>query len=397
MKKDFAIICAANISKRNSGMYSVDLAAQQYFSGLGRSFDLCMTQGDGVVGSLRFRKLRTPKDYLDYKNIVYWGDFQNNPLWGANDYCNKEIAYEGVTDREIALLNWANRYLLLPRMIGSDADVYAIGGSFMGAQEYLSDPAINQPFLYFLSSAKRIIVRDSASYRFLSALSHNPGILQGFDCAALLRMPAARKGSFFVYSFRRTIGKEDARRLVRAVEKATGFKGVAINWLGRKPRLRSPHGNFVRNSRLISQAQFALSDIYHFCINSFGRARLRSASARGKAISGQPWMTTRNSSCMKCWAVIRSFSIVERIALRTKRSPMSVRPLRDSNPVMPAHMHLRHSRSCETDSGLNSTSASPRNRLSVECANYWVALWKSVAMRPAQAWQCVRLRNSLPY
>ncbi|KAB2309189.1 hypothetical protein F8A87_10365 [Betaproteobacteria bacterium SCN2] len=271
MKKDFAIICAANISKRNSGMYSVDLAAQQYFSGLGRSFDLCMTQGDGVVGSLRFRKLRTPEDYLDYKNIVYWGDFQNNPLWGANDYCNKEIAYEGVTDREIAFQNWANRYLLLPRMIGNDADVYAIGGSFMGAQEYLSDPAINQPFLYFLSSAKRIIVRDSASYRFLSALSHNPGILQGFDCAALLRMPAARKGSFFVYSFRRTIGKEDARRLVRAVEKATGFKGVAINWLGRKPRLRSPHGNFVRNSRLISQAQFALSDIYHFCINSFGR------------------------------------------------------------------------------------------------------------------------------
>lgn len=271
MKKDFAIICAANLNKRNSGMYSVDLAAQQYFSKLGRPYDLCMTQGDSVVGSLRFRKLRTPEDYLDYKNIVYWGDFQNNPLWGANDYCNKEIAHEGVTDREIAFQNWANRYLLLPRLIGSDADVYAIGGSFMGAREYLSDPAVSQPFLDFLSSAKRIIVRDSASYRLLSTLSHNPGIMQGFDCAALLSLPPGPKGNFFVYSFRRTIGKEDGRRLARAVEKATGLKAVAINWLGKKPRFRSLHGNFERNSRLISQAQFALTDIYHFSVNSFSR------------------------------------------------------------------------------------------------------------------------------
>lgn len=123
MQKDFAIICAANINKRNSGMYSVDLAAQHYFSKLGRSYDLCMTQGDSEVGNLRFRKLRTPEDLRDYKNIVYWGDFQNNPLWGANDYSDKEIAYEGVASREDAFSNWANRYLLLHRHIGSDARV----------------------------------------------------------------------------------------------------------------------------------------------------------------------------------------------------------------------------------------------------------------------------------
>jgi len=271
MQKDFAIICAANINKRNSGMYSVDLAAQHYFSKLGRSYDLCMTQGDSEVGNLRFRKLRTPEDLRDYKNIVYWGDFQNNPLWGANDYSDKEIAYEGVASREDAFSNWANRYLLLHRHIGSDARVYAIGGSFMGARKYLSDPAISQPFLDFLSSAKRIIVRDSASYRLLSTLTHNPRIMQGFDCAALLSLPPGSKGNFFVYSFRRTLGKEDGRRLARAVEKSTGLKAVAINWLGRKPRYRSLHGNFVRNSRLISQAQFALTDIYHFSVNSFSR------------------------------------------------------------------------------------------------------------------------------
>ncbi len=271
MKKDFAVICAANISKRNSGMHSVDLAAKQYFDKLGRSYDLIVTQGDRKVGKLRFEKIRDPKDFRNYRNIVYWGDFQNNPLWGTRDYCNKEITHEGVIDREEALNNWTNRYLLLQEQLDGDASVYAIGGCFMGAKEYLSNPAINQAFRDFVLRSRRIVVRDSSSYQFLVGISHMEQIKLGFDCASLLNLPVWPKSNHFVYSFKRTIGEKEGRRLAKAVEKATRISGVEINWLGKKSPFNSLRGGFMRNSRLISQAQFAITDIYHFSINSFGR------------------------------------------------------------------------------------------------------------------------------
>jgi hypothetical protein len=50
-------MCAYN--PHNSGMYSVDLSARQYFTALGVDHELCVSQNRTRVGVLRYRLVRS--------------------------------------------------------------------------------------------------------------------------------------------------------------------------------------------------------------------------------------------------------------------------------------------------------------------------------------------------
>ena len=93
-----AVICAHNPGRRNLGMYSVDLAAKDFFSSLGTKFELVKYAGHERIGEMRYRKIVDPQDLQFFDRIVFWGDFQQNPIWGRADFANRMVRERGVSD-----------------------------------------------------------------------------------------------------------------------------------------------------------------------------------------------------------------------------------------------------------------------------------------------------------
>ena len=104
-----AVICAHNL--RNSGMYSVDLAARHFFQQQGLKHELFVTQERSQVGALRYRLVRDLNDLRGHDTSVYWGDFLNNLMWRQADCAVRHVARHGVGSLNAAFDNWRRLYL----------------------------------------------------------------------------------------------------------------------------------------------------------------------------------------------------------------------------------------------------------------------------------------------
>lgn len=283
--KDFAVICAHNPESSNLGMYSVDLAARSYFEQLGASFDLFVSQGVKRVGVLDLKRFRTGSDLSGYRNVVYWGDFQNNPIWGAADYAYREVKLEGARSVVDGFETWRELYLRLYRNLSAGTRMYAIGGCYLGARGNSFSSDVAAELDEFIAACAAVVPRDTESERVISAAlgASSTLISPGFDCAALLGKERIRtRGDYFLYFFGRSMRLRDARPLVRQLERMLGIRGRWMRWLGRSvPLLQDIHGRYIRYSELISRAKFVLTDTYHLCINSLLRGTPAVALGRG--------------------------------------------------------------------------------------------------------------------
>jgi hypothetical protein len=269
------VMCAYN--PHNSGMYSVDLSARQYFTALGVDHELCVSQNRTRVGVLRYRLVRSANDLRHIDTLVYWGDFQNNPMWGRREYPQRERRQHGVTDPEQGFDNWRELYLRIGDQLPASTRVLSVGGCFIGMEAGITGPDVADEVRGFLRRASAVVVRDPLSHRTLTSFDPTaPSVALGFDCASLLQAspPAQRRGPYFAYSFSRSLAPEAAREVVDRTERETGWRGVAIDWLRRRGSRHLVHPRFRLNLMLMRHAQFCLTDTYHFAINSLTQGTL---------------------------------------------------------------------------------------------------------------------------
>ncbi len=264
-----AVISAFNC--HNYGMYSVDLAADHFFRELGLPFTHVVTQRRTRVGKLRFQLLRRPEDFAGFDRVVYWGDFLNNPMWGAEDYANREMRRHGVRDPATGLANWSELYLNLKRHHPA-VSVFALGGCFLGADTRTSQPTRDH-LVDFLQSAELVLPRDGKSLEIVRELAPVEHVRPGMDCAWLLPFgpkPQVSESRYFVCFLGRTLRRQH-KRLAAELAKATGLQPVWLDWLNlRLPRFVA-HWNFNRMHRLIAGARFVVTDTYHLVINALNR------------------------------------------------------------------------------------------------------------------------------
>jgi hypothetical protein len=271
-----AVVCAYN--PRNSGMYSVDLAARHFFASLGAEHELCVTQNRTKVASLRYRLVRSVDDLRGFDAVVYWGDFLNNPMWGAGDYAEREVKRHRASGPIEGFERWRQLYLHTGAGLPVSTRIYSFGGCFMGMEPTLEDASVRASMGEFLQRASAVVVRDPLSFEALSRLDGGSSkVSLGFDCASLLmpaRGPAAWRGRYFAHSFSRSLGVEAARALVEAVERETGLRGIAVDWLFARWPKRVVHAKFALNLALMRHARFCLTDTYHFAVNSMSQGSL---------------------------------------------------------------------------------------------------------------------------
>lgn len=274
--KDIAIICAHNPGQRNLGMYSVDLAARDFFSRFDVSYDLVKFVGDVKVGPLRYRKVHDYSELNNYRAVLFWGDFQQNPLWGQSNFAARLQKEHRGLSREKAQAKWWNNFLLENMQTPAKQQVYSIGNCFLGSSEFFTSTGELDHYRACLSRFDGICPRDVESYQILKEELQLENIIKGgVDCATL-RSPIGHgsvgHGNYFSYSLRRTI-KDPAviRKVVNSVETQTGLRGVPIRWLRSKYAKYNPIGVdqcFKKCVHKICGGKFFLTDIYHATINA---------------------------------------------------------------------------------------------------------------------------------
>lgn len=264
-----AVICAGH--NGNSGMYSVDLAAVRYFTSRNCNFDLYTAQEnfdepfklDNVTVRFLQQELYDPS----YTHIVYWGDFINNPAYGYEDFAPRDVKLGNSPDINSAFDRWQRLFNLSDGKPG--AKVISVGNNF---QNDLSHYASRYPQVFdrMADCFETILPRDPYSLQSLTmSLPRDtwPRIRQGMDCAFLLDAPARPEPEdYFCYSFGRS-KLPGVDKLVSEIEAATGLRGIKVRkWLKLRPK--DAHQSFATSRNVISRSRFALSDTYHFLINS---------------------------------------------------------------------------------------------------------------------------------
>ncbi|MFC3205351.1 hypothetical protein [Aquamicrobium soli] len=258
-------------------MYSVDLAAKNLFSQLGVPHTFFLAQPRKKRGArylpmlnwqqmrfgvLKHRMLHSIRELEGFSHIVYWGDFLNNPRFGAEDFSPTDVANGYSKNTKEAFERWSEIFALKGGK--PSARVIAAGGNFQHAFNQ-DEAAILGSFLH---SADFVAPRDPFSFENIAPLmTSSATLIQGMDCAFLLPSNASckRAENYFCYEFGRS-SLPGTENLVRSVEAATGLTGIRLpHWLSLKAG--SAHAVFEKQRKTLSSAQFILTDIYHLSVN----------------------------------------------------------------------------------------------------------------------------------
>jgi hypothetical protein len=263
------VICARNPGRRNLGMYSVDLSAARYFSSRGLPYRLLTYSGHRRNGDLRYEIIPDPGAYNNYREIVFWGDFQQHPIWGIRNHAPR-LAKERRISLAEGLNEWKKRFLLSEIPAADVPRYYSIGTCFLGLQAALSRAGLTTAeYANLLSRFSAIVPRDDASYRELSALGLT-NLLRGFDCASLLDHPrtSAPPPGRFAYAFGRTMTPGMGKQLVENIARTLQLQAVPITWLLGKYRLKNLSRRYDHVLETLHAVEFLVTDIYHLTVNA---------------------------------------------------------------------------------------------------------------------------------
>ena len=250
-------------------MYSVDLSAARYFRERDLPHRLMAFSGHRRVGILSYDVLTDPRAFEDHREVVFWGDFQQNPLWGFCNYAPRVARTEGKTLSE-AVAEWRRRFLLEGVPIAEGQRFYSVGTCFLGARDFLERVGLDREgYRRLLSRFAAIVPRDDVSYRQIAELGVT-NLLRGFDCASLLDHPARRPeaSGHFAYAFGRSIPPRKGKAFVKRLAEALGLQAVRIAWFLGKYRLKNVARRYESAIETLRTAEFLVTDIYHLTINA---------------------------------------------------------------------------------------------------------------------------------
>lgn len=261
------VICAYNPG--NDGMSTVDRAARQFFAHLGVPATFIHLQRNRTEFFKPYRLVRKVDDLRAFSHVIYWGDFQNNPLYGATDFCSREIRWRRSDDESQAMEFWRRMSLDLPGLLGPDVPVASIGNCFLGCEAYASDPAMVESFRRFTGETRLIVPREHQSVLALGSLAgeSRPGnVIAGLDAAFLGTWGELGAGgpNYFAYCCARSdvdLRSED----LGAIEAATGLPARPLGW---RSSGISPVPTLRHKVSLIGRAAFVLTDYFHVCVNA---------------------------------------------------------------------------------------------------------------------------------
>lgn len=283
-----AIICAHN--PKNAGMYSVDLAASQTFSNLGIDFDLFVAQTalnrklrflrkfgiylhnkKLIYGDLSYTSLKNPEVLKNYTHVIYWGDFINNPVYGAGDFTEVDLRWKYASSKKEAFSRWQS--IFLPEFSGAP-NLASFGGNFQ--HDFEQVPVNLDLVKQMLSSFSAVAPRDDHSSQNLSNIAssdpYSIKVTNGVDCAFLQNKPShLDKQQHFCYFFGRS-GFSHIDKLIDQLSKLLGLKAINLErWvsLNRDSAVET----FAHMRAQINSAQFILTDTYHVCVNSMQSSR----------------------------------------------------------------------------------------------------------------------------
>lgn len=264
------VICAFNPG--NTGMFSVDLAASQLFDAWNIDYTLINFQK---------RPWRLPSKYLVCRNInklgqfthlLYWGDFQNNPVYGTRDFASREMKFGNARTVDIAVSNWTRLHLDLPHILQKHARVASIGNCFLGAREAAAQYALGPSLTRFADTAFRILPRETDSVNEISSASSNKpplNISTGIDPAFLLEPKEYqnfRECHCFGYYFARSDVRDISEGL-KAIEARTSLAPLGVSWAvgNRKAKQKDL---FYSALATMKKCRFVVTDVYHLAVNA---------------------------------------------------------------------------------------------------------------------------------
>lgn len=253
-------------------MFSVDLAASQLFDAWNIDYTLINFQK---------RPWRLPSKYLVCRNIdklgqfthlLYWGDFQNNPVYGTRDFASREMKFGNARTVDIAVSNWTRLHLDLPHILHKHARVASIGNCFLGARAAAAQYALGPSLTRFADTAFRILPREKDSVNEISSASSNASPLNistGIDPAFLLEPkdpPNFKEGHCFGYCFARSDVRDISEGL-KAIEAGTGLTPLGVPWdVGnRKTKQKTV---FYGVLATMKKCRFIVTDVYHLAVNA---------------------------------------------------------------------------------------------------------------------------------
>lgn len=267
-------------------MYSVDLAARHVFAGT--DFDLFVTQtgqnrlaqvlGDYVprrllerpfttYGAMRFRLLDDIARLRRHSHVVYWGDFQNNPVYGYDTYALREFRMGHSPSIEAGFAKWRRLFALTE--VKPVARAISVGNNFQNDFDAI---ARTHPEVFAAMGARfdAILPRDPYSVENLSRhlpAEARPKVAQGMDCAFLLPAPPPMDpGDHFCCHFGRS-GFRDTAGLIARAETLTRLRAVDLDRWFHLPR-KGAHEVFTAMRAQIRAARFVLTDTYHVAVNA---------------------------------------------------------------------------------------------------------------------------------
>lgn len=253
-------------------MFSVDLAASRVFDAWNIEHTLINFQKRRWRLPLKYQVSRTPNKLAKYSHILFWGDFQNNPVYGTRDFANREVKFRYARTAPEGVANWTRLHLELSSVLPKSTVVASIGNCFLGSREAASQHNLSASLKTFADSAVRILPRESQSgAELVEAAGGSPrsNVLTGLDPAFLLepeKREDFRERKYFGYCFARS-QVQDVTEGLDAIIKATGLTPVEVPWSVGKRRV-SQRQIFSDALEAFAKCRFIVSDVYHLTVNA---------------------------------------------------------------------------------------------------------------------------------
>lgn len=264
------IVCAFNPG--NTGMFSVDLAARTTLDAWRKDYVLINYQKRRWRLPMEYSVRRKMSDLAKFSHLLFWGDFQNNPVYGVRDFANREVKFGYARTVDQGIANWAGLHLDLAEALRGHTLIASIGNCFLGARDAVAKHALEASVKRFADTAFRILPRETSSTNELIGASGSlsrPNISTGLDPAFLLEAKTDRNfkdGSCFGYCFARSEVQDVAEGL-KEIEARTGLMPVEVPWAVGKRRV-SQKELFFGALASMQKCRFIVSDVYHLGVNA---------------------------------------------------------------------------------------------------------------------------------
>lgn len=298
-----AVVCA-NLPNRNTGMVTVDHAAQMIVPALCQQAEVKlyafgkgnpMPYGADEIVHGHIDLVENSDEFLQSDVILYWGDFVHSRSYWVYDMdkYNDELRNLEAGARKAAvqkILENRSRFIFLNDWSDEKLRQVIVFGSTIITNEAddAADPPYQRDFRRFFSRIGGVFFRDALSAAKISPFRQQEVTL-ACDCAFLLtpehlsrlkdfRQPAARGGVGVFYG--RSPGKLWMLLFARLVARLTGQNCVWIPWFSSTAKMRKVAGLLgysvpeqdMSPGALLAQlagCSFVITDTYHLCVNAW--------------------------------------------------------------------------------------------------------------------------------